>query len=54
MDDDRKDGLVALFWIGRGDAEPAEWAATMALARQQHEGLVSAGICWANPRLASF
>ena len=41
MDDEQKDALVALFWIGRGDAEPAEWEATKVLARQQHEGLVS-------------
>jgi hypothetical protein len=41
MNDDQKDALVALFWIGRGDAEPAEWARIKALARQQHEGLVS-------------
>ncbi len=41
MDDEQKDALVALFWIGRGDAEPAEWEATKALARQQHDGLVS-------------
>ena len=41
MNDEQKDGLVALFWIGRGDAEPAEWERTKALARQQHDGLVS-------------
>lgn len=41
MDDEQKDALVALFWIGRGDAEPEAWEATKALARQQHEGLVS-------------
>ena len=41
MDDEQKDALVALFWIGRGDAEPQEWEATKALARQQHDGLVS-------------
>jgi hypothetical protein len=41
MNDEQKDALVALFWIGRGDAEPEEWEATKALARQQHEGLVS-------------
>jgi hypothetical protein len=41
MNDEQKDALVALFWIGRGDAEPAEWEATKALAREQHEGLVS-------------
>ena len=41
MNDEQKDGLVALFWIGRGDAEPAEWERIKALARQQHVGLVS-------------
>jgi hypothetical protein len=37
MNDEQKDALVALFWIGRGDAEPEEWEATKALARQQHD-----------------
>jgi hypothetical protein len=41
MNDEQKDGLVALFWIGRGDAEPEAWEQTKILARQQHEGLVS-------------
>jgi hypothetical protein len=41
MNDEQKDALVALFWIGRGDAEPEEWEETKALARQQHDGLVS-------------
>lgn len=41
MNDEQQDALVALFWTGRGDREPAEWEATKALARQQHEGLVS-------------
>lgn len=41
MNDEQQDALVALFWIGRGDREPAEWGATKALARQEHEGLVS-------------
>jgi hypothetical protein len=41
MNDEQQDGLVALFWIGRGDAEPESWEQTKALARQQHEGLVS-------------
>ena len=41
MNDEQKDGLVALFWIGRGDAEPEAWEQTKALARQRHEGLVS-------------
>jgi hypothetical protein len=41
MNDEQQDALVALFWIGRGDREPAEWEATKALARQEHEGLIS-------------
>jgi hypothetical protein len=41
MNDEQKNGLVALFWIGRGDAEPQEWEQTKVLARQQHAGLVS-------------
>lgn len=41
MNDEQKDALVALFWIGRGDAEPQEWEQTKTLARQQREGLVS-------------
>ena len=28
MNDEQKDALVALFWIGRGDAEAAEWDLT--------------------------
>lgn len=41
MNDEQQDALVALFWIGRGDAEPTAWEQTKALARQRHEGLVS-------------
>lgn len=41
MNVEQKDGLVALLWIGRGDAEPQEWEKTTMLARQQHEGSVS-------------
>jgi hypothetical protein len=41
MNDEQQDALVALFWIGRGDAEPEDWEQTKALSRQQHEGLVS-------------
>jgi hypothetical protein len=29
--------LVALMWIGRGDAEPDEWEQTIALAQQLKE-----------------
>ena len=30
--------LVALMWIGRGDAEPEEWENTIELARELKEG----------------
>jgi hypothetical protein len=30
--------LVALMWIGRGDAEPEEWENTIELARDLKEG----------------
>ncbi|QKV17331.1 DUF3775 domain-containing protein [Oricola thermophila] len=38
LNDDQQDALVALYWIGRGDAEPQEWNSTITLARQRHEG----------------
>ena len=38
LNDDQQDALVALYWIGRGDAEPQEWDSTVALARSRHEG----------------
>lgn len=41
MNDEQQDALVALFWIGRGDAGPEAWERTKVLARQQHEGPVS-------------
>ncbi|WP_370318402.1 DUF3775 domain-containing protein [Oricola sp.] len=41
LNDDQQDALVALYWIGRGDAEPQEWDNTIALARQRHEGSTS-------------
>lgn len=41
MNNEQQDGLVALFWIGRGDAEPEAWEQTKLLARQQHAGSVS-------------
>ena len=41
MNVEQKDALVALFWIGCGDAEPLEKEATKTLARQHHHGLVS-------------
>ena len=41
INDEQKHALVALFWIGSGDAEPQEWEANKTLARQRHAGLVS-------------
>jgi hypothetical protein len=41
MNNEQQDGLVALFWIGRGDAEPEAWEQTKVLARQQHADSVS-------------
>ncbi len=41
MDDDQQEALVALFWIGRGDAEPEDWDETVALAGERHSGEVS-------------
>lgn len=41
MNNEQQDALVALFWIGRGDAEPEAWNQTKAFARQRHEGRVS-------------
>ena len=41
LNDDQQDALVALYWIGRGDAEPQDWDNTIALARQRHEGSTS-------------
>jgi hypothetical protein len=41
MNDEQQDALVALFWIGRGDAEPEDWDDTLALARERHSGPVS-------------
>ncbi|MDG1116651.1 MAG: DUF3775 domain-containing protein [Flavimaricola sp.] len=53
MNDEQQDALVALFWIGRGDAEPEAWEQTKALARQQHEGLVSRYLL-AQPEVGEF
>lgn len=30
--------LVALMWVGRGDAEPEEWESTIELARELNDG----------------
>lgn len=38
LNQDQRQELVALMWIGRGDAEPQEWAETLQLAGQRREG----------------
>jgi hypothetical protein len=38
LDDRQQAELVALMWIGRGDAEPEEWEQTVELARQLKDG----------------
>jgi len=38
LNQDQHCELVALMWIGRGDAEPQEWADTLELANQRREG----------------
>lgn len=38
LDRDQQNELVALMWIGRGDAEPEEWDDTIALADERREG----------------
>lgn len=53
MNDEQLDGLVALFWIGRGDAEPEAWEQTKALVRQQHLGSVS-GYFLGQPEVGEF
>lgn len=38
LDDDRQAELVALMWLGRGDAEAEEWGWLTELAFERHEG----------------
>ena len=37
LDERQQAELVALMWIGRGDAEPEEWEATLSLARERRD-----------------
>ena len=37
LNDDQQAELVALMWIGRGDAEAESWEETVQLARDRHE-----------------
>jgi Protein of unknown function (DUF3775) len=52
MNDEQKDALVALFWIGRGDAEPEEWEGPKRSPGNGMRGW-SAAIFWANRRPGS-
>lgn len=38
LDDDKLAELVALMWIGRGDADAESWEETLQLARDRREG----------------
>jgi len=38
LNDRQQAELVALMWIGRGDAEPEEWESTIELARDLKDG----------------
>lgn len=37
IDDDKQAELVALMWLGRGDAEPEEWESLVETARERRE-----------------
>lgn len=41
LDEQQQAELVALMWIGRGDGEPEEWEATVALAKDRKTGPTS-------------
>lgn len=41
LDDRQKAELVALLWVGRGDAEPGDWEETVELARERRTGPTS-------------
>ena len=41
LDVEQKNTLVALMWLGRGDAAPEEWANLMTLAEERHETVTS-------------
>ncbi len=36
LNDDQRDELLALMWVGRGDFIRAEWRDALSLARQRH------------------
>ena len=42
LDEDETAALVALLWIGRGDYDPGDWEAAVALARDRREGPTAA------------
>lgn len=38
LNDDERDEIVALTWLGRGDFSKAEWRQAMAAAHERHNG----------------
>lgn len=53
LDEEEQAELVALMWLGRGDAEPGEWKRLMRLARQRHE-VPTAGYLLEQPLVADY
>ena len=53
MNDEQQDALIALFWIGRGDAEPEDWDETLTLARERHTGTTS-GYLLGKPQVSTY
>lgn len=53
LNDRQQAELVALLWMGRGDAEPEEWEATVALARDRRDS-PTPGYLLQHPLLAEY
>lgn len=50
--EDERAELVALFWIGRGDYEPADWAEARSVAMRHQRGRRTARYLMGSPLLA--
>ena len=53
LNDRQQAELVALLWLGRGDAEPEEWEATVELARERRDTPVARYLL-AEPLVAEY
>lgn len=53
LDSDHQNELVALMWLGRGDAEPEEWEDLLKLAEERHE-TSTAGYLLDHPNVADY